>query len=215
MVAPFPRPGRRVERAYAELDIAAGENTISKNALGDPLLLARPWDPATCVDPDLRSEVWTWLDEVVSWLNREYVWDAEEMIPACWPRHPHLVHEVAALADLRRRASRALTGDTLDEWHRYALPAFTERMRQRMRQSCENGHQSWPAQGRHTRHLAAESAEDRAAGFRADAGTLAAPADPPEPPLPPAWPGASTRPHLQIIEGMRVDVETGEVVDLL
>ena len=79
------------------------------------------------------------------------------MIPACWPRHPHLVHEIAVLADLRRRAGHALTGDAMEEWHRYALPAFTERMRQRMKGHCEDkDHQPWPAQGRHTRHLTTE-----------------------------------------------------------
>ena len=64
----------------------------------------------------------SWLDDVVIWLNHEYVWDVVAMIPACWPKHPHLVHEIAVLADLRRRAGHALTGDALEEWHRYALP---------------------------------------------------------------------------------------------
>ena len=43
--------------------------------LGDPALLQRPWDPATCQDPLLRQEVWDWLEEFVVWFNREYVWD--------------------------------------------------------------------------------------------------------------------------------------------
>lgn len=43
--------------------------------LGDPALLPRPWDPATCQDPLLRQEVWDWLEEFVVWFNREYVWD--------------------------------------------------------------------------------------------------------------------------------------------
>lgn len=207
MVATFPRPGRRVEHAYAELAIAAGGNPQQRRSLGDSRLLARPWDPATCADPDLRAEVWAWLEEVVCWLNHEYVWDAEAMIPPCWPRHPHLVHEIAVLADLRWRAGDALTGDVLEEWHRYALPAFTERVRQRIRQHCQDrGHQSWPAQGRHTRHLAAEAVQDRATVFRADIRTSTAP------PGPPAR-GPSTRPHLQVVDGMRVDVETGEIVD--
>ena len=53
------------------------------------------------------------------------------MIPACWPQHPHLVHEIAVLADQRRRAGHALTSDALEEWHRHNLPAFTERMKSR------------------------------------------------------------------------------------
>ena len=114
----FPHPGRRVEQAYRELDIALYGSDEEKKALGSPRALARPWDPATCIDPDLRDEVWSWLDDVVTWLNHEYVWDVAAMIPACWPKHPHLVHEIAVLADLRRRAGHALTGDALEEWHR-------------------------------------------------------------------------------------------------
>ena len=46
----------------------------------------------------------------------------------------------------------ALTSDALEEWHRYALPAFTDRMRQRVKAHCEvGGHSEWPGQGRHTR----------------------------------------------------------------
>ena len=86
----FPSPGRRVEQAYRELDIAVYGSDEEKKALGSPRALARPWDPPTCVDPDLRAELWEWLDNVVAWLNHEYVWDVSTMIPACWPRHPHL-----------------------------------------------------------------------------------------------------------------------------
>ena len=47
--------------------------------------------------------------------------------PACWPEHPHLVHDLAVLADQRRRAGPAITSDALEDWHRYALPAFLDR----------------------------------------------------------------------------------------
>jgi hypothetical protein len=47
-------------------------------------------------------------------------------IPACWPQHPHLVHEIVVLADQRRRAGHALTSDASKEWHRYSLPAFID-----------------------------------------------------------------------------------------
>jgi hypothetical protein len=40
------------------------------------------------------------------------------VIPGCWPQHPHLVHEIAVLADQRRRAGTARTSDVLEEWHR-------------------------------------------------------------------------------------------------
>lgn len=178
LIAAFPRAGRRVEHAYTELDLAAGSGTRQQqSALGDPRLLARPWDPASCVDPDLRAEIWPWLEQVVTWLNHEYVWDPDAMVPSCWPSHPHLVHEIAVLADLRRRAGLALTADALEEWHRYALPAFTDRMRGRLRQHCQDGgHQGWPALGRQTRHLAAEQMRDRESAYRADANAADRPA---------------------------------------
>ena len=78
-----------------------------------------------------------WLDAVVDWLVTEYVWDVTDTIPACWPQHPHLVHEIAVLADQRRRAGHAFSSDALEEWHRYSLPAFTERMKTRLRSHCE------------------------------------------------------------------------------
>jgi hypothetical protein len=76
------------------------------------------------------------------------------MSSPCWPQHPHLVHEIAVLADQRRRAGQALTSEALEDWHRYSLPSFTERMRTRLRNDCQEDHQSWPAKGRYTRHLA-------------------------------------------------------------
>jgi hypothetical protein len=89
----------------------------------------------------------------VTWLNHEYVWDVADVIPPCWPQHPHLVHEIAVLADQRRRAGQALTSEALEDWHRYRLPSFTERMRTRLRYHGQENHQSWPAKGRYTRHI--------------------------------------------------------------
>ena len=102
-----------------------------------------------------------WLDAVVAWLVTEYVWEATDTIPACWPQHPHLVHEIAVLADQRRRAGHAFTSDVWEEWHRYSLPAFTERMKSRLGSHCEEGHQPWPANGRHTRYAAETSRRTR------------------------------------------------------
>ncbi|MGV1009943.1 MAG: hypothetical protein ACOYBY_15235 [Dermatophilaceae bacterium] len=204
MIQGFPAPGRRVEHAYRELDIALYGTTDEKKVLGSPRVLPRPWDPPTCLDPELREQLWEWLDRVVAWLNREYVWDVAGMIPACWPRHPHLVHEVAVLADLRRRAGHALTGDAMEEWHRYALPAFTERMRQRMKAHCEDKeHQPWPAHGRHTRHLTTNSAAMREQVFQADVATLTVTLQP----------ATLPRAQLHLVDGVRVDPDTGEVLD--
>jgi hypothetical protein len=81
--------------AYRELDRAANGSPEQIRALGDARLLPRPWEPATCRTQQLRS----WLDAVVTWLITEYVWEVADTIPACWPQHPHLVHEIAVLAD--------------------------------------------------------------------------------------------------------------------
>ena len=64
------------------------------------------------------------------------------------------MHEIAVLADQRSRAGHAFTSDALEEWHGYSLPAFTERMKSRLRNQREDGHQPWPAKGRHTRYTA-------------------------------------------------------------
>ena len=207
MIAAFPRAGRRVEHAYIELDLAANGTPQQCNALGDPRLLARPWDPASCVDPQLRAEVWRWLDEVVTWLNQEYAWDADAMVPSCWPKHPHLVHEIAVLADLRRRAGLALTGDALEEWHRYALPAFTERMRARLGQHCQDGHELWPGRGRHTRHQGDAAKRDRVESYGTDSDEFA------EPGGPASMSGSPSRTNLRIVDGMRIDPRTGRVIE--
>ena len=111
-----------------------------------------------------------WLEAVVAWLITEYVWDAADTIPACWPQHPHLVHEIAVLADQRRRAGLAPTSDALEEWHRYRLPSFAERMKTRLRNHCQENHQAWPATGRHTRHIAEASRHRRMQTYAADLG---------------------------------------------
>jgi hypothetical protein len=116
-------------------------------------LAYRELDLATSRQQDhllpLRDQV-----NMVTWLNREYVWDVADVIPPCWPQHPHLVHELAVLADQRHRAGQALTSEALEEWHRYSVPSFTERMRTRLRNHCQEDHQSWPARGRYIRHTA-------------------------------------------------------------
>jgi hypothetical protein len=168
MLAPFPAPGATIAAAYRELRKAATGTDAERKALGDPGRLARPWDPATCSRPELRQQLWDWLDKVVTWINSDYVWDVSGVIPACWPKHPHLVHEIAILADRRRVAGISLASDALEEWHRYTLPAFLERLRSRIRDHCENGHQPWPANGRHARHTGPDAAAERGRTFQAD-----------------------------------------------
>lgn len=104
LVRSFPDVGPLMRLAYRELRLAAHGSEQQQRALGDLTRLPRPWDVASCRQPDLRAEVWAWLEAVVEWLNHEYVWDAATMIPPCWPAHPHLVHELGVIADQRRRA---------------------------------------------------------------------------------------------------------------
>jgi len=196
MVAPFPQPAQLVRLAYRELHIAATGTKQQIDALGDLTRLPRPWDPPTCVQPQLRRQVWEWLEQVVTWLNAEYVWDAEAAVLPCWPQHPHLVHEIAVLADQRRRAGAELTGDTLEDWHRYSLPTFQDRTRTRTKGHCQDGHEPWPAKGRHTRHTADATRRARTEVYDLDASSAGDVGSSTPPPLP----------RLSI-----VDLETGEL----
>lgn len=168
LVQPFPMPKTTsLIRAFDNLSLAAEGSDAQKRALGNPAALPRPWDPATITDPQLRYEAWLWLEDVVAWFNHEYVWNlGAGYIPPCWPRHPHLVHEIAVLADLRRQAGMALTSQPLEEWHRYAVPNFLERVKQRLHDCCDTEHADWPGRTKQTRHRAARL--DRLDAFDAD-----------------------------------------------
>lgn len=207
MVRPFPEPGRGLTHCYRELHLAANGTAEQKKALGDLRMLPRPWDPTSIREPQLRRELWTWLDQVVAWLNLEYVWDIVGIIPPCWPQHPHLVHEIAVLADQRRRAGLGFTSDALEEWHRYALPAFSDRLRTRLKDHCEEGHSDWPARGRYNRHTAERASQLRDTMFAHDE-VLAKP--------PREDPSEILRLHL-VDTGHSarevVNLETGEILD--
>lgn len=165
-VRDFPRIGERMRVAYVDLWLAGAvreeEQAQTVGGAGD---LPRPWDPAKCHDPQLRREVWQWLDRVVDWINAEYVWSVDEWIPECWYLHPHLVHELGTVADQRRRAGSAYTSDALEEWQRYCLPSFLDRMRRRIRSYCDETHKGHPGQARILRYNAIESAVARQAWY--------------------------------------------------
>ncbi|MBM6402618.1 hypothetical protein [Phycicoccus sonneratiae] len=206
LAQPFPKPGRLVELAYWELALAADGTPEQKAQLGDLRTLPRPWDPPTCTHHDLRLEVWIWLDDVVIWLNHEYVWDTAAYIPSCWPEHPHLVHDIAVLADQRRRAGRAATSDALEDWHRHALPTFLDRMNARLKSHCENGHQTSPSTSRHARHTSDPHRRRRTATFDADAALVRA-SQTELRPRPEPGPG------LRLVDEELVDPGTGEVFE--
>ncbi|WP_353952509.1 hypothetical protein V6K52_03430 [Knoellia sp. S7-12] len=200
----FPTPGRLVQHAYRELSISANGTPEQRKALGDTRRLPRPWDPPTCTHPDLRLELWMWLDDAVTWINHEYVWDTDGFIPACWPEHPHLVHDLAVLADQRRRAGLAHTSDALEDWHRFALPTFLDRMAARLKSHCENGHEAWPAGSRHVRHTSDPHRRRRKLAYKNDSDLLS-------PTQEPVTLRPST-PCLTVVDGNAVDTDTGEIL---
>jgi hypothetical protein len=206
LAQPFPMPtGPELQGAYNDLYLAANGDDATKQRIGNPKDLPRPWDPPTCTSQELRTELWAWLDAVVTWVNHEYVWDlgAGGLIPACWPLHPHLVHEVAVLADQRRRAGIDTTSASLEEWHRYSLTAFTERLRTRTKTLCDDEHKPWPARSRYIRFLADAAAEVRAEAYKADVATLR---------VAPRPGHQDTGLRLVTSDGQTIDPETGEVL---
>lgn len=206
LVQPFPAPGEAVRHAYRELHIAINGTDEQKKALGNISQLPRPWDPATCREPGLRHGLWQWLDAVVIWLNQEYTWDVAGLIPTCWPSHPHMVHEIAVIADQRRRAGLAMTSDALEEWHRYCLPAFSDRFRTRLKTHCDNGHTQWPGRPRDREHISESHVERREDLYALDVDTL-------------PRPRARQRPEPESTQQPRtprlgvVDLDTGELID--
>ena len=101
------------------------------------------------------------------------------------------------LADQRRRAGLALTSDALENWHRYVLPCFLERARQRIKQSCHDEHQPWPSRSRYVRYTSDQATQLMLQAFNADQTALT----PTEPPIP-------TRPRLTVVDGKAIDPST-------
>ena len=208
LVVPFPPIGPLMEQAYYDLYRAETAKKPAEVADLGPLdQLPRPWDLATITDPALRAETWDWLDAVVGWINQEYVWETSDLIPPCWPSHPHLVNELGVVADQRRRATMAFTSDSLLDWHRYCLPSFIERMKARYRGICEDGHRTAPGTARNTRYGNPLAAHDRNDLYLAD--IMAAAQDAPAPSLTPPV----AKPRFQVIDGMLVDTTTGQIAD--
>ncbi len=166
LVVPFPAPPQSVRTALEHLRQA-------EDAGLDPAglrLLDRPWDPAGCT-PALRAQLWPWLEAVTGWLNHTYAWQTVHVIPSCWPAHPHLVAELAVLACLRVTAGDAATAAPMEEWHRYALPAFHARTAERLSVGCPPGrHLDWPARSWAAEYDGVAAARARRDLFAGDAG---------------------------------------------
>ena len=163
---PFPQPPNVVRRAMDLLQPRSrgGRESETGQHAAD---LPRPWDPAGC-PPPLRKAVWTWCEQVAVWLNHEYCWRPEGMIPACWTAHPHIAQELAALAIGRWAAGQASNPAAIEEWHRYSYPMFCQRMTDRLGEStCRNGrHIAWPGESRHAAYL--DALASRADAITAD-----------------------------------------------
>ena len=160
LATPFPAPPGAVLEALHRLEVLRRGDPDEMAAAGNLDNLPRPWDPATCPN-ELRESIWEWCDEVAEWLNHEYVWRPTQMIPLCWPQHPHLARELAVLAILRWNAEESLTPEPVEEWHRYTFPMFNDRLTNRLGESsCRTGkHNDWPAESRHVAFV--DSGEER------------------------------------------------------
>ena len=162
LAAPVPAPGELVTAVLTEWElIDDGQQPYSFD-------LPRPWEAAACTDSALRAELWVWLEAFVSWVNEECLWDPGDLVPPCWPHHPHLVHELAVLAVQRRQASRTPTAWALEQWQTHSLPAFLTRAHTRLRRHCDTDHQPSPATAAHRRHQSAPEVQGRQTRFEED-----------------------------------------------
>lgn len=162
LAAPFPAPSPVVVASLGELRLAAVIPPESENELRRLSTLPRPWDPTTCPE-ELRRLIYAWLDEVVAWINEEHTWRTDHVIPMCWQEHPHIVHELATIACLRWEAGYAVTPHPLEDWHRYALTTFLDRISQRIgKTGCPPGrHQAHPGNARNTIYRVGDEANRR------------------------------------------------------
>lgn len=167
MVQPFPAAPQWVRQVMYLLKVSAEQVTAEERARLRGL--DRPWDPSGCSALS-RRQLWPWLDEVAGWINHEYGWQTSRAIPACWPRHPHLVQELAVLACLRVAAAESTGPQALAEWQRTELPGFLDRMAERLGQmGCQPGrHLDWPGRSRYTEYFGAEAVDQRSQLFEAD-----------------------------------------------
>ncbi|MDT0267639.1 hypothetical protein RM844_15230 [Streptomyces sp. DSM 44915] len=119
----------------------------------DALEAPHPWD-LCALTGDLAEAVWTWLDDVAVWLNATYAAQDHQVIPACWPHHPSIAHDLAALAFSRLDVYQASTAAYVGRWH-HDLEDLHRRMTTTLgpNSPCHRGNHD-----AHPRQLTAEAA---------------------------------------------------------
>jgi len=169
IVSKFPAPPAVLQQVLHTLATLRGGDKAAIDKVGDVTALCRPWIAST-VPAEFRGDLWVWCDEVAAWLNGGYAWRPVNLIPACWPRHPHLAHELPVLACLRAAADDTTGPELLEDWHRQSLPKFFERLAVRLGEStCRTGqHQDWPAASRYAAYTSDEAVADRRELFHLD-----------------------------------------------
>jgi hypothetical protein len=169
IVQPFPEPGHEVRASMEALQFYSTNPPESEEELRRLAEMPRPWDPAGC-SGRLREEMWQWLDQVAIWINQQHLWNvARPGIPECWPAHPHLAHDLAVVASARYYTSFAVNPSALDDWHRYCLPTFLERLRDRLGDGCQPGkHMPRPRTERDDMHADTKTRRGRLQRYRDD-----------------------------------------------
>lgn len=169
MVQPFPEPGPTIRGVMEKLQYATIEPPVDEDELQALAQMPRPWDPGSCTG-QIRGELWTWLDQVAMWVNEQHLWNVTRPgIPECWPQHPHLVNDLALLASGRYYTSFAVTPAALEDWHRWSLPFFLDRLRDRLGDGCQPArHQQRPRRERDESHASATTANARRRRFHED-----------------------------------------------
>ena len=83
------------------------------------------------------AQLWRWFDQVAVWINTQHLWNVSGPgVPECWSHHQHVVHDLAVVACARYYAALTASPNPLDEWHRYTLPLFLDRLRDRLGEGC-------------------------------------------------------------------------------
>jgi hypothetical protein len=80
-----------------------------------------------------------------------------------------VVHDLAVVASVRVFATMTATPSALDEWHRYTLPGFLDRLQVRLGEGCPPGrHATRPRNDRDQRLVSSEHRARQEGAFRRD-----------------------------------------------